>query len=61
MFKKEHIGLIVDYLSLNRTNEKSVKSVLNDIINITKGMGQLDSLNHYGIEMMRLKITNKAK
>ena len=61
MFKKEHIDLILDYLTSNVTNDRSVKSILNDIVNIEKGMGQLDSLNHYGIEMMRKKITSKAK
>jgi len=41
--------MILKFITTFGRNEKQIKLILNDIINITKGMGQTESLMQYAM------------
>jgi hypothetical protein len=51
MFKKDHVEIIIKYLTSVGIINKNVKQLLNDIVNISKRMGQTESLIQYGMEL----------
>ena len=58
MFKSQHVELILNYIKSFGKSDKSLKGILVEIINITKGMGQIEALNHFGIELARQKFSH---
>ncbi len=50
-FKKEHVELIAKYLTSIGRTDKQAKLILSDIVNITKGMGQIEALMQYAMQL----------
>ena len=59
-FKKEHVDLIVKYLTGIGRNEKNARVILNDVVNISKQMGQTESLIQYAMEIAQFERKQKS-
>ncbi len=59
VFKKDHIEIIIRYLTTFGVTEKNPKALLNDIVNISKGMGQTECLMQYAMKLAHAE--RKAK
>lgn len=60
-FKKEHVDLIVKYLTTIGRNEKQAKLILSDIVNNAKGMGQMEAFLQYGVQMAHWEKKQKTE
>jgi hypothetical protein len=45
------VELIAKYLTSIGRSDKPAKALLNDIVNITKGMGQIEALIQYAMQL----------
>jgi hypothetical protein len=59
IFKKDHIEIIIKYLTSIGIIEKNAKPLLNDIVNISKGMGQTESLIQYAMALAHFERKQK--
>lgn len=52
IFKPNHIETIIKFLRhLGRAGDNNLKNLLNDLINISKGMGQTEALMQYAMAL----------
>ncbi len=51
IFKPNHVETIIKFIRYLGRTDNMLKSLLNDIINISKGMGQTEALMQYGMAL----------
>lgn len=61
LFNNEQTMIICKYISVFSKNEKKVKAIVNDIVCISKGMGQADVLELYELEIAKLEINTSTQ
>ncbi len=50
--KPMHVDLIVKYINfIGRRHETKLKAILNDLVNLSKGMGQTETFIQYELEL----------
>jgi hypothetical protein len=58
MFKTDHVTSIIKYLKY-LGKEGSLKNLIQDIMNIVKGMGQLEAIMHYSMKVAHYEMKHK--
>jgi hypothetical protein len=51
VLKKEHIEIIIKYIQIIANSEKVLKPIINDIVNISKGLGQTEVFMQYAMAL----------
>jgi len=51
VLKKEHIEVIIKYIQMCATTDKVLKPIINDIVNVSKGLGQTDVFMQYAMAL----------
>jgi hypothetical protein len=51
VLKKEHIDVIIKYMQIFGTTDKILKPIINDIVNISKGLGQTEVFMQYAMAL----------
>ena len=61
IFKKEHVDLIIKYLTTIGRNEKLAKLILSDVVSNAKGMGQTEAFMQYEMQIAHYERKQKLE
>ena len=51
VLKKEHVDVIIKYMQSFGITDKVLKPIINDIVNISKGLGQTEVFMQYAMAL----------